>query len=97
MKPPERAPGSNGAKHGSVLPDAMRGTRLPSSSCVQPQELPLNQALSHQHSYPAGQPLKHSPFHRIITDKYALEKTHQAMRSMLRVMRLACNRDCMLA
>lgn len=51
MKPPERAPGSNGAKHGSVLPDAMRGTRLPSSSCAQPQELPLNQALSHLYSY----------------------------------------------
>lgn len=27
------APGSNAAKHGSVLPDVMRGTRRPSSSC----------------------------------------------------------------
>jgi len=35
MKPPERAPASKGAKQGSVLPDAMRGTRRPSSSCAQ--------------------------------------------------------------
>ena len=34
MKPPDRARASKGAKHGSVLPDAIRGTRRPSSSCA---------------------------------------------------------------
>ena len=33
MKPPARAPASNGPKHGRVLPLAMRGVRRPSSSC----------------------------------------------------------------
>ena len=34
MKPPERAPPSKAAKQGSVLPVSMRGTRLPSNSCM---------------------------------------------------------------
>ena len=33
MNPPERAPASKAAKHGRVLPDDIRGTRRPSSSC----------------------------------------------------------------
>ena len=51
IKPPERAPGSNGAKHGSVLPDAIRGTRLPSSSCAHPHNHPSGTGKAQQLIY----------------------------------------------